>query len=178
MNTKYLITATEVKTKVPFINNEIDTTLISNAILLVQNTLIKNSLTQDFYEDILTNSATTANSYLITNYIQDIIAYGVWQYLAVSLSLQLNAAGLRIKLSDHSQAAESVDIEFYRGYIQNFIDGARKEMDRYIEDHQADYPYYWSDKYGDKPRTYNFKIGCVGNSTVSYDEECNYKKSV
>lgn len=172
-NTIYLVTPTEVKTLVPSINNEIDNTLISNAILLIQNTLVRDTLTQDFYENIIAYSATTANKYLIDNFLKNLIAYGCWQYLAVSLSLQLNSAGLRIKVTDHSQAAESVDIAFYRTYIQNFIDVTRKEMDRYIFENQTLYPLYYSDKWGDTPKKSNFRIGRVGGEGYEYPKTEN-----
>jgi hypothetical protein len=177
MNTVKLITATELKTIVPFINNEVDDTLIENTIILVQNTLVRDTLTQDFYEDVVTNSGTTANQYLIDNFLKHLISYGVWSQIAVFLSLNLNSAGLRIKISDHSNPAESVDIEFYRNYIQNFIDNTRKEMDRYIFDHQSDYPLYYSDKWGDRPVSKNFKMGRVGGGddyTSRYEQNCEY----
>jgi hypothetical protein len=161
-NTVKLVSVAEVKTLVPSINNEIDNTLIDNAILLIQNTLVRDSLTQDFLEDIIANSGTTDNKYLIDNYLKNLISYGVWQYLAVSLSLNLNSAGLRIKLTDHSQAAEPTDIKFYRDYIQNFIDVTRKEMSRYIFDNQTKYAKYYSDKWGDMPKKANFQMGRVG----------------
>lgn len=167
MTTTYLMTATEVKTICPAINNEIDNTLINGAILLMQDTELKFSLTQDFYEDIIANSATTTNKYLIDNYCKYIIAYSVWQYLVTTLTYQTNSAGLRIKTTDHSQAAEPTDMTFVRNYIQNFIDNVRKEMSRYIFDHQTSYPLYYSDKYGDTPVKNNFRIGRVGND---YDD--------
>ena len=173
-NTIYLISASELKTLVPAINNQVDDTLINGAILLVQNTTVKDTITQDFYEDLLINSGTTANKYLIDNYLKNLISYSVWQYLMVSLSLQLNDAGLRIKTSDHSVAAESVDIAFYRTYIQNFIDGVRKQMDRYIFLHQSDYPLYYQDKWGDVPVKNNFRFGRIGRDGNYYDEENKY----
>jgi len=170
MNNIQLATATEVKTLCPAINKQVDDTLVNGAILLTQDTLIKDSLTQDLYEDVLANSGTTANSYLINNYLKNLISYGCWQYLAVSMSLQLNDAGLRIKTSDHSVAAEAVDITFYRNYIQNFIDSTRRMMDRYIDDHKADYPLFYNDKWGDTPKISNFRIGRVGGGA---DTECS-----
>lgn len=161
-NSIYLVSAVEVKTICPAINLQVQDSLVQGAIILIQNTLVKDSLTQDFYESLIVNTGTTANSYLIEHYLKNLISYGVWQYLAVSMSLQLNDAGLRIKTSDHSIAAESVDITFYRNYIQNFIDGVRKQMDRYIYDHQTDYPLYFQDKWGDTPVKKNFRIGRIG----------------
>lgn len=175
MNQIYFTTPTEIKQNVPSINSEIDDRLINGAILLIQDTLVRESLTQDFYEDLVLNSGTTANIFLIDNYIKQLIAYGVWQYLAVSLSLPLNSAGLRIKTTDHSQAAEAIDITFYRTYIQNFIDNLRKMLYRYIYDHQLDYPLYFSDKWGDSPVKHNFRLGRVGN--VDYDD-CDYRRTI
>ena len=174
MNTIYLISSQEVKTLCPAINNEIDNGLINGAILLMQDTELKFSLTQDFYEDIIANSGTTANAYLINNYCKYIIAYSVWQYLTTTLSLQLSSSGLRIKVSDHSQAAESQDIEHVRLYIQNFIDNVRKEMSRYIYKHQSSYSKYYNDEWGDTPVKNNFRMGRVGGGP---DEECSYTKS-
>jgi hypothetical protein len=180
MNTKYLITASEVKTICSSINNEIDDTLINNAILLMQDTTLKDSLTLDMWEDIFINSGTTANQYLINNYIKNLIAYSVWQFLVVTLSYQLNSAGVRLKISDHSQLAESSDIQYYRGYIQSFIDNVRRLMAEYIEDHQSDYPLYYIYEHGKGPSVNNFKIGRVGgvgtrNAYDMYDDpNCQY----
>ena len=52
MNTKLLVSVAEVKALCPMINNEIDNTLVSNAILLIEDTLLKDSLTLDMWEDI------------------------------------------------------------------------------------------------------------------------------
>lgn len=177
MNTKLLTSVADVKAKVPFINNEIDNTLIENTIILVQNTLVRDSLTVDMYEDIIINSGTTDNKYLIDNYISFIIAYGCWQQLAVFLSLQLNSGGLRIKVTDHSQAAESVDITFYRNYIQNFIDNTRNAMHEYISDNPGKYRYFYIYEDGKKPHTNNFKFGRVGGGNNNQDDCCNYWKT-
>ena len=91
MNTKLLVSVAEVKALCPMINNEIDNTLVSNAILLIEDTLLKDSLTLDMWEDILTNSGTTTNKYLIDNYIKNLVSYGVWQYLTVTMTYQLNS---------------------------------------------------------------------------------------
>ena len=166
MTQTYLMTAIEVKTFCPSINNEVDNAIISGAILLIQDTELKFSLTQDFYEDVISNSGTTANKYLIDNYCKYIIAYSVWQYLVTTLTYQTNSSGLRIKTSDHSQAAEATDMIYVRNYIQNFIDNVRKEMSRYIFDHQSDYPLYYSDKWGDTPAKNDFRIGRVGGGSI------------
>jgi len=163
----YIISVSEVKAIVPSINTNISDTLINEAILMVQNTLLKNSLGQEFCEEILLQvsggTISTANQYLIDNFINRIISFAVWQYIIITLSLQTSEAGLRIKVSDHSTPAESSDIAFMRNYIQNFIDGAREEMYRYISYHPTSYPLYYNDKYGDDPikHRFNFRISKV-----------------
>ena len=165
-----LLSASTVKLMVPEINNTIDLTLITNAIWFVQETLIKDTLSQLFYEDLLakwgTDSGhtgmTTAYTYLKTEFLDWILAWGVWKHLIITMSLQLNDAGLRIKTSDHSSAAESVDIAFMRDYIDNFIDAKRKVMYRYITDPAKpnDYPYWFTGRFPDYPRAmvYDFTI--------------------
>ena len=179
MNTKLLVSVAEVKALCPMINNGIDNTLVSNAILLIEDTLLKDSLTLDMWEDILTNSGTTTNKYLIDNYIKNLVSYGVWQYLTVTMTYQLNSSGLRIKTSDHSAAAEAADISFVRSYIQNFIDNTRRLMQEYIEDHPNDYPKYYIYEDGKKPHTNNFRIGRVGGGLpTDYDDCCQYWKGI
>jgi hypothetical protein len=164
-----LITASEVKIICPSINTNIDDTLIENGIDLVTDTLIKDSIGQEWLEQLQiqmlsgTTGLTIANKYMVDNFIKYILSYGVWQYLVVSLSLMLMPDGLRIKTSDHSAAAESVDLSFYRNYIQSFIDNKREGMYRYISYHSSSYPLYYTDKYGDEPieHRYNFKISKV-----------------
>lgn len=169
MTVTYIMTNVEVKTYAPEINQSIQKVLVDSAILFTQDSLIKDSIGQEWYDQILsqlsggTGYTTTENQYIIDNYLKHILAYGVWQYLAITLSLQLNDSGLRIKTSDHSQAAESKDIAFIRDFIQNYIDSRRKEMKRYIDNNKTLYPLYYSNIYGDRPsnNVYNFKIGGV-----------------
>lgn len=181
-----LLSATTIKQIVPEINNEIDNTIIDNATRLVQGTLLKDTLTQDFYDDFYTKYCasilsggtplSTAYQYLKDNYLDYILAYGVWEHLVITLSYQLNSAGLRLKVTDHSTIAEATDITFMRKYIENFIDAKRKEMSRYIFDNQTNYPLYYSDKWGDMPKKANFRIGRVGGGTSEPD--CPYWRTV
>lgn len=163
----YLMTEPEVKALVPQINKTVDESLIESTLLFTQDTLIKDSIGQDWYEELLLQKSggtyTAANQIIIDNYIKNILAFGVWQNLIINLSLAVNESGLRIKISDHSEAASSRDIAFMRDYIQNFIDAKRKEMYRYIKNNKSSYPKYYNDVYGDKPinNIYNFKIGGI-----------------
>lgn len=162
-----LLSATTIKQMVPEINNTIDNKLINNAIWFVQETLIKDTLSQLFYEDLLLqwstpSGMTTAYTYLKTEFLDWILAWGVWKHLVITMSLQLNDSGLRLKVSEHSSAAETKDLSFMRDYIDNFIDAKRKVMYRYITDpaKPQDYPYYFTGRFPDYPRrmVYDFTI--------------------
>lgn len=168
MNTVMFITSSEVKTMVPEINNEVESGVIDNAIKLCQQSVLKPTCGQEWFDQLLTERAngvySIPNNYIMTNYLKWILAYSVWQYLVISLSLQMNSAGLRIKVSEHSEAAQTKDIQYYREFIQNWIDSQRKSMYRYINLNQNDYPLYFNNKYHEHPKNnqYNFKIGGVG----------------
>ncbi len=168
MNTIQLMTAAEVKTYAPEINNEIEDGVINNAIKLTQQSVIKASIGQEWFDQLILERSggtySAANKVIVDNYLKWILSYATWQYLVVTLSLPLNSAGLRIKTSDHSIAAESKDIQFLRDFIQNYIDNNRKTMYRYINDNKSLYPLYFNNKYHDKPKNnqYNWKIGGVG----------------
>jgi len=178
------MTSTEVKTLIPQINSTIEEVLINSTMLFTQDTLIKNSIGQQWYEEIIlqiSGGTTTAeNLIIINNYLKSILAFGTWQNLIINLSLQTNDAGLRIKLSEHSQAAESKDLSFMRDYIQDFIDSKRKEMYRYIKNNQSSYTLYYNDKYGDKPinNIYDFKIGGVPRLNNNLHMNRNYNNKV
>lgn len=156
MNILPMLTATQIKAICYDINNTIADKLINQACILQQQTLLKDSLGQMWYDDLYGQftggTYSTANAYMMDNYLQYILAFGTWKHLMISLSLQLNDAGLRIKSSDHSVQAESKDMFFYREYIDSFINNKRKEMFRYITRHTTDYPLYYSTIYNDHPQ--------------------------
>ena len=169
-----ILSASTIKQLIPQINNEIDNVLVDNNTVFVQMTLIRDTMTQDFYQDMYNkwtgHTMTAAYTTLKEEYIDWILALGVWQNIIITQSYQLNSAGLRLKTTDHSVAAEPQDISFMRQYIQNMIDSKRKDMQRYINDNQGNYPLYFSDKYGDTPKTKNFRIGRVANDEL--DNRC------
>jgi hypothetical protein len=168
-----MITPSECKAIVPEINFDISDLLINNAIKMVQSTLLIDTVGQEWADELMSQTGTivsgvtsgetytTANEYIVDNYLKNILAYSVWQYLVITLSLQLNSAGLRIKTSDHSVASESKDLAFYRDFCQNYIDRTRKLMHRYIDQNKASYPLYFNNIYHDVPKVYNFKIGHI-----------------
>ena len=159
-----MISASTVRQYVPEININISDSLINNATVFIQDTLVKDSIGQvwfdNLYNSITGNTVSTADQYVKNNWLDAILSYGVWKHLVITMSLQLLEAGLRIKISDHSSAAETKDMAFMRTYIENFIDSKRQEMYRYVRDHTHDYPYYNSNKYGDVPRrnVFDFSI--------------------
>lgn len=167
MNTLQLITYAECRTICPEINPEIESTLIDNAIKLCQQSVIKPSIGQELFDEIILQKSggtySTQNKYLLDNYLKWILSYAVWQYLTITLSLPLNSAGLRVKSSDHSLAAEHTDIQYYREFIQNYIDNTRKSMYRYIKDNETLFPLYFNNKYNEKPKNnqYDWKIGII-----------------
>ena len=171
MNQVKFLTPSQVKLYVTEINQDIADTLVNNAILMVQESLLKPTFGQEWFDELIVQCSgntsgstyTAPNLYIMQNYGYWLLSYGVWQYLATTLSLQLNSAGVRVKTSDHSVAGESKDIAFYRTFIENYIDNVRKTMKRYIDLHKTDYPLYYNNTYHDKPSKdiYNFKIGKV-----------------
>lgn len=167
MYNQFIVTPLEVKTYVPEVNNDISDTLVSKAILMVEDTILRDSLGQSWSDEIISQKLggtyTTTNKYIVDNFLKQLISYGVWQYLVVTLSLQLNSSGLRVKTSDHSIASETKDMAFYRTFIENYMDRIRETMKRYIDLHKSDYTLYYTNPYHDKPskNVYNFKVSKV-----------------
>lgn len=168
MNNIKIITAAEVKINCPSINDEIETGMIDEGILLMQRAVMVPTCGQEWWDEIIQQRSggtySSANKVIVDNYLKYILSYAVWQNLVITLSYQLNSAGLRLKVSDHSAQAETADMMYYRDYTQNFIDNIRKEMYRYISLHKNDYPLYYNNKYHDHPskNQYDWKIGSVG----------------
>lgn len=167
MYQEYIVTATEVKSYCPEINSEISDVLVNRAILAVEDTILRDSCGQAWSDELISQKSggtySVANKYVIDNFLKQLISFGVWEYLVVTLSLQLNSSGLRIKTSDHSVQSESKDMAFYRDYIQNYMDRTRKTMKRYLDLNKTSYPLYYSNTYHDDPKKniYDFRIGKI-----------------
>ena len=166
MNTIKFITPAQVRSMCPQINQEIEDGLINDSITLMQEAVIKPTFGYDFYNELILQKSggtySTANKTLMDSYISWILSFAVWQNLVVSTSYQLNSSGLRLKTSDHSVLAESVDIQYCRSYTQNFIDSTRRSMFDYMEDNKTSYPTYFNNRVGGRNMTYDWKIGSVG----------------
>lgn len=173
-----IISVNDVRIICPVINVNITDVQIENGIEMVTDTLLKDTIGQEYLEQlenelvIPPTGHTTPNQYLIDNFLKYIISYGVWKHLVITLSYMVMPDGLRIKTSDHSGLAEKQDITFYRDYIDNFIDNKREAMNRYIRYNSSSYPLYYRDKYGDNQieNRFNFKIGKVQGS----EKDTNY----
>jgi len=167
MYNQYLVTSSEVRVFCPEVNGDINDLLINRATLAVEDTILRDTLGQEWSDEIISQKSggtyTAANAYIVNNFLKLLVSLSVWQYLVMTLSLQLNSAGLRIKSSDHSIAAESKDLAFFRDFIENYMDRVRQTMKRYIDDNISLYPLWKNNKYHDKPaqNTWNFRIGKV-----------------
>lgn len=159
----YILSASTVRTLCPEINATISDEMIYKAMILSQDTTIHTTLGGHWYHHFMDEASahtySTADQYVLDNYISYILSYDILKQLVIQLSFQLNEAGLRIKVSDHSTLAESKDISFYRTYVENFIDSKREDMNRYVRHHQSDYPYYFNSHDGRNHRNiYDFTI--------------------
>jgi hypothetical protein len=167
MYNQYLVTPIEVRSYCPEVNGDISDLLINRATLATEDTILRDTLGQQWSDEIISQKSggtyTVANAYIVNNFLKLLVSLSVWQYLVMTLSLQLNSSGLRIKSSEHSIAAESKDLAFFRDFIENYMDRVRKTMKRYIDDHKTDYPLYYNNEYHDKPseNIWNFRIGKI-----------------
>ena len=144
------------------INVNITNKQIDNASFLIQETLLKDTLTPDYYYSFTgITTGITYNSYdqyVKDNFIDYIVSYGVWKHLIFTLSYQLYPDGLRKRTSDQSDYVEHEDINLLKSYIDNFINNKRQELKRYMIDNSNYYPLYFRSKWGDIPRAHNFII--------------------
>jgi len=151
MNFQPLMTATQIKTINPFINNDIDDEFIDTTSVNVQNTLLRDTLGWKYYESIYnqvlsggTTGLTSADQIIWDNYLQYIIGWGVTRDLSIPLMYQQNSDGIRVVKSDHSDSATDAAAQRVVAYWQNLINERRVEMAKYMKDHNLDYPLYWN----------------------------------
>lgn len=143
-----LISATEI-IEIAFVQQEIDTALIKDTYIEVsQEEHIRPILTQDLYDEIVTqkaaNTLSTANSTLLNDYIQPALAFFVATDITTQIAIRVTKSGLMINSSETSDAAsrsERMDITTrFREQGQTMLD----KMVRFIEhvDNSSDYPLY------------------------------------
>lgn len=144
--TTYLINETEIKQLIPELPNNLDTRLIRNAILFVQEIKIKSIIGYEWLTELYTqhNTGTTtvANQFILDNYLNMIIALGAYQRIIYSTTYQMEQSGVRIKLTDNSEKASDEAIHLLRTQIQSDFDFLVNEMIRYIDENLSSYPLY------------------------------------
>ena len=144
-----LITTTQLKSLISEINNNISDDYIENVIMIEQKKQIRALLGYSLYNQIQLgvsgSTLSTADQTLYDDYIKLILAYSVYKRLVVSMSYQLENAGLRKKYSDVSELAEQTEISYVRSMIQDDLDFYKNEMIKYICNNQSLYPLYYND---------------------------------
>jgi hypothetical protein len=145
-----LMTAQEVKDTLPEVNNNIPNELITQHIKIVEQMKIRALLGYDLYEQLELEKSggtfSTANQYLLDEYLFMIISLHVQKRLVLNNSYQLENNGLRVKLSDVSDLAATEDMSYYRSSLNDDIDFLINEMKKYMMTNQASYPKYFSRK--------------------------------
>jgi len=175
-----LITAQEVKAELPEVNDAIPNELLTQNIEITQKMNIRPILGYSFYEQLETqvssSTVSVANQYLLDEYLYMIHSLHVQKRLVMTNSYQLENNGLRVKLSDVSDLAETQDLTYYRSDLQNDIDFLVNEMIKYIDSNQSDYPAYVTrsdprENTADENRrryNYGFSVGKVENDCIKY----------
>jgi hypothetical protein len=73
-----------------------------------------------------------------------IIALHAQRRLVMGNTYQLENAGLRIKLSDVSDAAQVQDMTYYRSAIDDDLNFLVNEMKKFLDANQSNYPKYFT----------------------------------
>ena len=149
---------TLLKSLNPFINNDIDDTLLDTTSINVQNTLLRDTLGDPYYNSIYNQSLsggttgfTSSDQYLWDHYLQYIVVWGVTRDIVFPLMYQMNSDGIRVVKSDHSDSATDKAASMNHEYWQNLINERRQEMGKHLNNHMKDYPLYWNQWGGYRP---------------------------
>jgi hypothetical protein len=170
-----LMTADEVKDTIPEISDAIPNELINDNVKISQQMKIRPILGYSFYEELETqisaSTVSTNNQYILDEYLYMVLSLNVQKRLTMTQSFQLENNGLRTKLSDVSDLAQTTDLSYYRSDLQNDIDFLTNEMIKYIETVPENYPQYITrtdvrddtDSEGRRRYNYGFSLGAVQN---------------
>lgn len=144
-----LITSTQLKSLISEINNAISSDYIDYVIKIEQVKNIRQLLGYSFYNEIQNqlsgSTLSTENELIYDDYLKMLLALYCYKRLVISMSFQLENAGLRKKYSDVSEVAETSEMSYVRSMIQDDIDFYKKEMVKYICENQSSYPLYYND---------------------------------
>ncbi|ANS03585.1 hypothetical protein [uncultured Mediterranean phage uvDeep-CGR2-KM21-C345] len=136
--TTEIMTTTEVLDKIP--NNDFDPALVEKYIIKAQRKYIRSLLGEDFYEEILTQTAAASlssdNSGLVTNYIKPCLAYYVIYESLPQIKNNISSSGVMELDHEFANAANRGDYGALRSQILTDADDWRAEVIKYIEDTQ------------------------------------------
>jgi hypothetical protein len=179
-----IMTAQQVKNTLPEINDNIPNELITQHVKIVQQMKIRPLLGYDYYEELEIQTSgntsgstlTAANQFILDEYLYMIISLHVQMRLVMGNTYQLENAGLRVRLSDVSDAAQIQDMTYYRTDLKNDIDFLINEMKKYIDANQSSYVTYTTrsdpreNTANENRRDYNygFSLGKVENDCIKY----------
>ena len=161
MTMQPILSACTIKNLNLWLDTDIGDDLIEQACVNVQRTLIKDTLGYPYWDSIynqfIANSGSSqmylaADQYIMDNFINDIISYGVAFELVSELYIQLKSAGPRTITSTQSLIAPEKMISFDQQRYQNKINERRVAMVKYMEANRNSYTLYF------KPTPYNDKV--------------------
>lgn len=171
INDTLLLDEATIKLLIPEISPSVDPTMLKRFIQLEQNKHIRPLLGYTYFNQLLTevkaNTLTTANKYLLDNYVLMILSLFVFKRLIYSSSYQVENTGLRKKFSESSEIAEFKELDFYRTNLQDDIDFYINEMIKFIDMNATDYTSYFNNTDSrcntadPERRRYNFQIGKI-----------------
>ena len=163
-----ILTSCEITKRNLWLDTDIADDLIEEACVQVQRTFVQATLGWNYWNSIYetfvasgSTGYTAADSYILDNFIYDVIAYGVAYELVPSLYVQLKSDGPRIVTSSQSMIAPDKMISFDQQRWQNKIDERRTGMYLYMNNHRSSYPIYFSEHAAEK-NLVNFPVHRAG----------------
>lgn len=143
-----LLDENTLKVLIPEISPAVDPDHITRFISMEQNKGIRPLFGYQFYNEILSqvsgSTLTTANKYLLDNYILMILSLKVFKRTILSSSYQLENTGLKKKFSNSSENSSEKEISNYRQIIQDDIDYFINEMYKFLDANYDEFPTYFS----------------------------------
>ena len=138
--TTEIITTTEVLDKIP--NNDFDPALVAKYIIKAQRKYIRPLLGEDFYDEILTQSAaaslTSDNTTLVNSYVKPCLAYYIIYESLPQIKNNISSSGVIELDHEFTRPANRGDYAALRSQILTDADDWRVEVIKFIKDSQED----------------------------------------
>ena len=138
--TTEIMTSTEVLDKIP--NNDFDPALIEKYIIKAQRKYIRPLLGDDFYDEILTQTAATSltsdNSGLVTNYLKPCLAYFTIADAFPQIKSNVTSSGVMTLDHEFANPSSREDYAALRSQMYTDAEDWRAEVIKYIKDTQED----------------------------------------